>query len=184
MTKATETKPAGWDDKSSAETVKKTVDAATAAPPTETETKPLDTKDEAAKQFVESGASAVDIVGDQAGRTTAEIREQAERKSEVTDALADANINRDTSAHNTNVPPAPVGVDYADRPDYNPQRRPSSKANQQSSLAESPRDMAERVDDKKHLPTNAEIVTDRRNAADEFIGEQQPGYVSNFKGDI
>lgn len=154
------------------------------APPTETETKPLDTKDEAAKQFVESGAKATDIVGDPKGMTSDERRELAERKAEVTDELAEANINRSTSAHNTNVPPAPVGVDYADRPDYNPQRRPSSKANQQSSLAESPRDMAERVDDKKTLPTNAEIVQDRRNAADEMTGEQSPGYQSNFKGDI
>jgi hypothetical protein len=132
----------------------------------------LDTQDESAKQFVESGASAHDFVKPLDRAPSAEelrADDKADARLAVEDMEAAA---AGQSNHNTLTPPNPVQVQQADRPDYNPQRRPSSRANQMSSVAESPQVMAERVDRKKDNPTNADITLDRRIRSNE--NREQP----------
>jgi hypothetical protein len=92
--------------------------------------------------------------------------------------MADGNTN-----HNTTAGVNPVGVAQADRPDYNPQRRPSSRANQMSSIGEGPREMADRVDAKKEAPTAAEIVNERRERAEDERSAPLKGTTSPFMGE-
>lgn len=143
-----------------------------------------DTIDQTAKHFVESGASAKDYVkgfdapsGDELRKEAAEVDRNQGRENIAN--LADGNSN-----HNTVAGVNPVGVAFADRPDYNPQRRPSSRANQMSSIGEAPQMMAARVDAKKEAPTNAEIVQERRDTANEERSAPLTGYQSPFMGEI
>lgn len=142
----------------------------------------LDTKDQSAKQFVESGASAQDMVKD---RDAALRDEDGTAKADAINAAAAENVapkEGSETNHNSMSATNPVNVDQADRPDYNPQRRPSSKANQQSAQAEGPAEMAERVDAKKDNPTNAEITQERKNRVEGEVGTLNPGE-SPFKGE-
>lgn len=144
----------------------------------------LDTKDETAREFVKSGASAKDFVKGYDAPSGDQLREQAavvdrEHARENIANMADGNSN-----HNTVAGVNPVGVGYADRPDYNPQRRPSSRANQMSTMGEAPELMAARVDAKKEAPTNAEIVGERRDKANEERDAPLTGYQSPFMGEI
>lgn len=141
----------------------------------------VDTKDESAKAFVESGVNATDVVKDKYAAGSG----RGEEKQDAIDAAARDNLREKDGAesnHNSMTPTNPVNVDQADRPDYNPQRRPSSKANQQSALAEGPQEMAERVDAKKLNPTNAEITQERTNEVTEAGVQLNPGE-SAFKGE-
>lgn len=142
-----------------------------------------DTKDETAKNFVESEASASDYVKGYDAKSGDALRAEA---AEVDKAQGLENIERMASGesnHNTVAGVNPVKVAQADRPDYNPQRRPSSRANQMSSMGESPEMMAARVDAKKEAPTHAEIVQERRNMANEERSKPMTGYQSPFMGE-
>lgn len=143
-----------------------------------------DTKDETAKNFVASGADAHDYVkSDNDVKSGDVLRTEAagidrEHGRENIANFADGNSN-----HNTTAGVNPVAVAQADRPDYNPQRRPSSRANMNSTVGESPSVMADRVEGKKTAPTNAEIVTDRRERAQDERSGVLPGYTSPFMGE-
>jgi len=148
------------------------------------ESKGTDTKDETAREFVKVGKSAKDYISDFDAPSGDKVREQegaVDRKNgrENITNLAEGNSN-----HNTVAGVNPVSVAYADRPDYNPQRRPSSRANQQSSMGEAPQMMAARVDAKKESPTAAEIVHERRNATDEERDRPLRGVDSPYMGEI
>ena len=144
--------------------------------------KTVDTKDQSAKAFVESGAKAKDVVKDRANAST----DDARAKENAINEAAQRNLKPKSgkeSNHNSLSDVNPVNVDQADRPDYNPQRRPSSKANIMSSTAEGPQEMAERVDALKEKPTNAEITTERVNEVQEEAGELLNPGESPFKGE-
>jgi hypothetical protein len=163
-------KPAKAEDAKAAETPTTVTEQGTASADSNNEPGPsngLDTKDQTAREFVDSGRSAHEFVkteetpsGDVIRRRAAEADREGAR-----DNLA--NLAAGNSNHNTTAGVNPVTVGYADRPDYNPQRRPSSRANQQSTTGESPTRMADRVDAKKEAKTNAEIVGERREQANE-----------------
>lgn len=183
-------KPAASDDKDKAkspDTATTTTDTGPASAASKIEPGPsegTDTKDETAKNFVESGASATDFVKGFEAKSGDELRKEA---AEVDKAQGVENIEHLASGetnHNTVAGVNPVKVAYADRPDYNPQRRPSSRANQMSSMGESPEMMAARVDAKKEAPTNAEIVQDRRNRANEERSKPMTGYQSPYMGEV
>lgn len=140
-------------------------------PPTETQGEKLDTLDQASAAFVDSGASAVEQLDTDTRTRRAQTAEQIAKDQEAELKLAERDrkaAEGGLSAHNSLTTPAPVFTEQLDRPDYNPQRRPSSKANTLSTTGESAREAAERVDAKKDMPTNAEIVQERRNASAEL----------------
>lgn len=147
--------------------------------------KGLDTVDQTAKAWVGSGASADASIKGPEAPSSDELREQSDGGAEDIrlgmenmQNMADGNSN-----HNTVAGVNPVAVMQVDRPDYNPQRRPSSRANQMSSVGESPIDMARRVEAKKEAPTNAEIVTERRTEANEVRDKPLDDYVSPYNGE-
>lgn len=143
-----------------------------------------DTKDETAKNFVASGADAHDYVKDEDNVKSGDaLRAEAREVDRNQGRDNIANFAEGNSNHNTTAGVNPVAVAQADRPDYNPQRRPSSRANMQSTIGESPVKMADRVEGKKTAPTNAEIVTERRNRAEEERSGVLPGYSSPFMGE-
>jgi hypothetical protein len=131
--------------------------------------KGLDTKDETAGRWVGSGKSAKDAVkSPTADAPSADVLRSETEFDERDNARENIGNQADgNSNHNTVAGVNPVGVAQVDRPDYNPQRRPSSRANQMSTMGESPRDMAARVDAKKEGPTNAEITQERRDKSDD-----------------
>ncbi len=144
---------------------------------------PADTKDASAAAFVESGASAKDSVKDPEDTPSSE---ELRAGQDASRALMFDDIQRQVdggSNHNSLSGVNPVPVAQLDKPDYNPQRRPSSKANQQSALAESPQDMADRVDEKKDNPSNAELTEDRRERANEALEKPLAGYQSPYEGE-
>lgn len=143
-----------------------------------------DTKDETAKNFVASGADAHDYVkADDNVKSGDALRAEAREVDRDMGRENIANFADGNSNHNTTAGVNPVAVAQADRPDYNPQRRPSSRANMNSTVGESPSKMADRVEGKKAAPTNAEIVTDRRERAQEERSGVLPGYTSPFMGE-
>ncbi len=147
------------------------------------ESKGLDTIDRSAKDFVASGADAKAMVKDGDAPSGDVTRNETES---VDKALAKDNIENlasGNSNHNTLAGVNPVAVEQADRPDYNPQRRPSSRANAMSATGEGPREMAERVDAKKEAPTNAEITTERRVEANDQREEPLTGFQSPYLGE-
>lgn len=127
-----------------------------------------DTQDATAKAWVGSGQSAADkIKSPTAEAPSADVQ----REEAAFDERDNARENLEHAAagnsnHNTVAGVNPVAVAQVDRPDYNPQRRPSSRANQMSTMGESPNMMAARVDAKKEGPTNAEITQERREKSD------------------
>jgi len=144
----------------------------------------LDTKDETAREFVKSGASAKDYIKDFDAPSGDELRRQADTTDRENGRENIANMADGNSNHNTVAGTNPVGVAYADRPDYNPQRRPSSRANQQSTMGESPQMMAARVDTKKESATAAEIVHERRDTANEGRDRPLRNVDSPYLGEI
>lgn len=143
-----------------------------------------DTKDETAKNFVASGADAHDYVKrDDDVKSGDVLREEARTVDREHGRENIANFADGNSNHNTTAGVNPVAVAQADRPDYNPQRRPSSRANLNSTVGESPSKMADRVEGKKTAPTNAEIVEERRDRAQEERSGVMPGYTSPFMGE-
>ena len=143
-----------------------------------------DTKDETAKNFVASGADAHDYVkADDNVKSGDALRAEAREVDRDMGRENIANFAEGNSNHNTTAGVNPVAVAQADRPDYNPQRRPSSRANMQSTIGESPSKMADRVEGKKTAPTNAEIVGERRDQAQEARSGVLPGYTSPFMGE-
>jgi hypothetical protein len=177
--------------KAPAKTETKTADADTATTLVDTgkpsddvdagESKGTDTIDRSAKDFVQSGADAKASVKDRDAPSGDKTREPVADRELARDNIE--NMASGNSNHNTLAGVNPVAVEQADRPDYNPQRRPSSRANQQSSIGESPIDMAERVNAKKEAPTNAEITTERRNEANDRREEPLTGYQSPYLGE-
>ena len=143
----------------------------------------LDTVDNTAKAWVGSGASAHDSVKGTEAPSGDELRKQTEADERDNARENIGNLVAGNSNHNTVAGVNPVAVAQVDRPDYNPQRRPSSRANQMSSMGESPRDMAERVDAKKEAPTNAEIVAERRDTAQEQRDRPLSNYESPYMGE-
>jgi hypothetical protein len=143
----------------------------------------LDTKDETAKNFVASGVSAHEYVKRNDAPSGDVLRQEGREvdRNHARDNLA--NMADGNTNHNTTAGVNPVGVAQADRPDYNPQRRPSSRANQMSSIGEGPREMADRVDAKKEAPTAAEIVNERRERAEDERSAPLKGTTSPFMGE-
>ena len=147
--------------------------------------KGLATEDKTAKAWVGSGEKADATIKrlDKAVPSGDELREDY---SEADKGLAKDNIvnmANGNSNHNTVAGTNPVAVAQMDRPDYNPQRRPSSRANQQSTMGESPDMMAARVEAKKQAPTNEEIVTERRVDANAEREQPLPSYTSPYLGE-
>lgn len=177
----TEDKSAKSPDTSTTTTDKGPPSAASKSEPGPSEG--LDTKDETAKHFVESGTSASEYVKGYDAKSGDELRREAAAVDTKHGIENIENLASGESNHNTVAGVNPVKVAQADRPDYNPQRRPSSRANQMSSMGESPEMMAARVDAKKEAPTNAEIVQDRRDRANEERSKPITGYQSPFMGE-
>lgn len=130
--------------------------------------KGLDTQDATARAWVGSGQSAEDkIKSPVADAPSADIQRDEAAFDERDNARENIeHVAAGNSNHNTVAGVNPVAVAQVDRPDYNPQRRPSSHANQMSTMGESPNMMAARVDAKKEGPTNAEITQERREKSD------------------
>ncbi len=145
--------------------------------------KGLDTVDQTAKAWVGSGAPAdASIKGEEAPSGDV-LREQVEHDERDNARENIENLASGNSNHNTVAGVNPVTVAQVDRPDYNPQRRPSSRANQMSTMGESPRDMADRVDAKKEGPTNSEIVTERVTTSNEQRDRPLADYESPYMGE-
>jgi hypothetical protein len=145
--------------------------------------KGLDTVDQTAKAWVGSGAKADASTKGMDAPSGDELRED---HSETDRNLAKDNIENmanGNSNHNTVAGVNPVAVAQMDRPDYNPQRRPSSRANMASTVGEHPELMAARIEAKKTAPTNSEIVTDRRVEANEDRDRPLADYKSPFIGE-
>lgn len=143
----------------------------------------LQTRDETAKAWVGSGASADAAIKGTDAPSADVLREQTESDERDNARENIGNMTAGNSNHNTVAGVNPVAVAQVDRPDYNPQRRPSSRANQMSTMGESPQDMAKRVDAKKESPTNSEIVTERRTTSDEQRDRPLTQYESPFMGE-
>lgn len=143
----------------------------------------LSTVDETAKAWVGSGASAESAVkgNDAPSGDVLRERTEADERDNARDNIS--NMAAGNSNHNTVAGVNPVAVAQVDRPDYNPQRRPSSRANQMSTMGESPQDMAKRVDAKKEAMTNAEIVAERRDTSQEDRDAPIPQYQSPYMGE-
>jgi len=167
---------------------KATTTVDTGTPSAKSATKPgpskgLDTLDNSAKAFVKSGEKADASVKGMDAPSGEKLREDT---TEADRAMALDNIENQatgSSNHNTAGAVNPVTVAQVDRPDYNPQRRPSSRANMASTVGEHPSLMAARVDAKKAAPTNAEIVQDRRDDANEERERPMTGYQSPYLGE-
>ncbi len=147
--------------------------------------KGLQTRDETAKAWVGSGESARASVKDLRESVPSGDELRAEYREEDKE-LAKKNIENQTdgnSNHNTVAGVNPVAVQQLDRPDYNPQRRPSSRANQMSTMGESPDMMAARVEAKKKGPTNSEITTERRVEANDARETPLTSYQSPYLGE-
>lgn len=147
---------------------------------------PLMTQDQRAQAFVNSDTDAKVAIKDPTVAPSAEVlRESADAGSVDNELMAQniASYQNGESNHNSLTPTNPIPVQQVDRPDYNPQRVPSSRANQMSSLAESPQGMADRVNAKKNAPTNAELTEDRRAASDEKRDTPLPGYLTSYQGE-
>lgn len=145
--------------------------------------KGLDTVDATAKAWVGSGASADDSIKGMEAPSGDVLREQTETDERDNARENIENLASGNSNHNTVAGVNPIAVAQVDRPDYNPQRRPSSKANQMSSIGESPIDMAARVDAKKEGPTNSEIVTERVTNSNEARDKPLADYESPYMGE-
>ena len=180
-------KAVGEDTKeaNTATTLKKTGKASAASKTPDGPSKGLQTRDETAKAWVGSGESARASVKE-LGKPVPSGDDLRKDNSESDKALAKANIENQTdgnSNHNTVAGVNPVAVAQVDRPDYNPQRRPSSRANQMSTMGESPDLMAARVEAKKKGPTNSEITTERRVEANEQRDTPLTSYQSPYMGE-
>ena len=145
--------------------------------------KGLDTVDQTAKAWVGSGADADASIKGMGAPSGDALREQVEHDERDNARENIENLASGNSNHNTVAGVNPVTVAQVDRPDYNPQRRPSSRANQMSTMGESPRDMADRVDAKKEGPTNSEIVTERLTTSNEQRDKPLADYASPYMGE-
>lgn len=145
--------------------------------------KGLDTVDQTAKAWVGSGASADDSIKGNEAPSGDVLREQTESDERENARENIANQAAGNSNHNTVAGVNPVSVAQVDRPDYNPQRRPSSRANQMSTMGESPIDMAKRVEAKKEAPTNSEIVTERVTTSNDQRDRPLADYESPYMGE-
>lgn len=145
--------------------------------------KGLDTVDQTAKAWVGTGASADASIKGMDAPSGDEKREDYSEHDRNSALENIGNMANGNSNHNTVAGVNPVGVAQMDRPDYNPQRRPSSRANMASTVGEAPHLMAARVDAKKEGPTNAEIVTERRVEANDARATPLADYTSPFIGE-
>lgn len=91
---------------------------------------------------------------------------------------------RTESNHNAPAATNPIGVAYADRPDYNPQREPSSRGNLASASGGTPAAMEQKIEAKADSPTAAEIVEDRRERAADAYDEPLAKETSPYLGEI